>query len=146
MKLVDLNLLIYAVNRDAPHHTAARRWWEDCLSGSEPIGLAWAVILGFLRITTHPRVMPHPMTSEQAIDVVDDWLCQPVVHVVSPTERHWDIFRQLVKPLGTAGNLTMDAHLAALAVEHGATLCSTDVDFSRFRMLQWTDPLEAVDR
>ena len=146
MKLVDLNLLIYAVNRDAPQHAAARRWWENCLSGTDPIGLAWAVILGFLRITTHPRVMPHPMTSEQAIDVVDDWLCQPVVHVVSPTERHWDIFRQLVKPLGTAGNLTMDAHLAALAVEHGATLCSTDVDFSRFRMLQWTDPLEAADR
>jgi toxin-antitoxin system PIN domain toxin len=85
--------------------------------------------------------MPHPLTAEQALDVVDDWLRQPVVHVVLPTDRHWDIFRQLVEPLGTAGNLTMDAHLAALAIEHGATLYSTDIDFSRFRMLKTINPL-----
>jgi toxin-antitoxin system PIN domain toxin len=85
--------------------------------------------------------MPHPLTAEQALDVVDDWLRQPAVHVVLPTDRHWDIFRQLVEPLGTAGNLTMDAHLAALAIEHGATLYSTDIDFSRFRMLKTINPL-----
>ena len=141
MKLIDLNLLIYAVNRDAPCHAAACRWWEECLSNTDPIGLAWAVILGFLRITTHTRVMPHPLTAEQALDLMDDWLRQPVVHVVLPTDRHWDIFRQLVEPLGTAGNLMMDAHLAALAIEHGATLYSTDIDFSRFRMLKTINPL-----
>jgi toxin-antitoxin system PIN domain toxin len=141
MKLVDLNLLIYAVNRDAPHHDAARRWWESCLSGREPIALAWVVILGFLRITTSERIMVKPLTSEEAIGSVDSWLNRPNVRVLSPTERHWDIFRRIISPLGSAGNLTTDAHLAALAIEHGATLCSTDVDFSRFQMLQWTNPL-----
>ena len=141
MKLVDLNLLIYAVNRDAPHHGAARRWWEGCLSSGEPIALAWVVILGFIRITTNERIMPKPLSSDEAIGSVDSWLNQPNVRVVSPTERHWDIFRQIISPLGSAGNLTTDAHLAALAIEHGATLYSTDVDFSRFQMLQWINPL-----
>ena len=141
MKLIDLNLLIYAVNRDAPHHDEARRWWEACLAGSEPIALAWAVMLGFLRITTSERVMPQPLTAEQAIQVIDEWLNQPSVRIVSPKERHWDIFRTIIAPLGTAGNLTTDAHIAALAIEHGATLCSTDIDFARFAMLQWINPL-----
>jgi len=141
MKLIDLNLLIYAVNRDAPHHDEARRWWESCLAGSEPIALAWVVILGFLRITTSERVMPEPLTAEEAIQVIDEWLNLPSVEIVSPTDRHWDIFRTIIAPLGTAGNLTTDAHIAALAIEHGATLCSTDIDFARFPMLQWTNPL-----
>jgi len=146
MKLVDLNLLIYAVNRDAPHHDAARRWWESCLSGEEPIALAWVVILGFLRITTNERIMPKPLSSEEAIESVDSWLKQLNMRVLSPTERHWDIFRQIIAPLGSAGNLTTDAHLAALAIEHGATLYSTDIDFSRFQMLQWTNPLNPSDK
>jgi len=141
MKLIDLNLLIYAVNRDAPYHHAARKWWEECLSNTEPVALAWVVILGFLRITTHGRVMPHPLTSDQAFEIVDDWLKQPAVYVVTPTEHHWDIFRNIISPLGTAGNLTMDAHLAALSVEHGATLFTTDNDFARFKTVKWINPL-----
>lgn len=141
MKLVDLNLLIYAVNRDAPHHNEARRWWETCLAGPEAIAIAWVVILGFLRITTSERIMPHPLTAEEAMQLIEEWLNQPSVKVVSPTKRHWDIFRTLIAPLGTAANLTTDAHLATLAIEHGATLCSTDIDFARFQMLQWVNPL-----
>jgi uncharacterized protein len=142
MKLVDLNLLIYAVNRDAPHHHAARRWWESCLRSGESIALAWTVILGFIRITTNERIMPRPLPPEQALDVVDDWLSQPGVMVVSPTEKHWGIFQRIILPLGTAANLTTDAHLAALAIEYGATLCSTDIDFARFQTLQWINPLQ----
>jgi toxin-antitoxin system PIN domain toxin len=141
MKLVDLNLLIYAVNRDAPHHKAAKKWWEDCLSGSAPVALAWIVILGFLRIMTSGRIMPAPLTDAQAMEMMDDWLKQPAVIVLSSTEKHWHIFRELIAPLGTAGNLTSDAHLAALALEHGATLYSADNDFSRFRRLKWKNPL-----
>jgi len=142
MKLVDLNLLIYAVNRDTAYHETARQWWETCLSGNDPIALSWSVILGFLRITTTARIMPNPLSTDQAIELIDDWLRQPVVRVVTPTQRHWDIFRQIIAPLGTAGNLTTDSHLAALAIEHGALLCSTDIDFARFQMVQWVNPLQ----
>lgn len=143
MKLVDLNLLIYAINRDAPHHLAARKWWEACLSNNEPIALAWAVILGFLRITTNGRIMPNPLDADEALELIDDWLKQPMVLVVSPTERHWGIFCRIIEPLGTAGNLTADAHLATLAVEYGATLCSTDIDFARFQLVKWINPLSS---
>lgn len=141
MKVTDLNLLIYAVNKDSPSHAAARRWWEGCLSGSDQVALPWVVILGFLRITTSGRIMPKPLTSEQAVAVVDGWMQHPTVEVISPTDRHWGIFRQMLGSLSTAGNLTMDAHLAALAVEYGATLCTCDSDFSRFRSLDWVNPL-----
>jgi len=144
--IVDLNLLVYAVNRDVPHHRAARAWWEERLAGREPVGLSWTVVLGFLRLTTHPSVMPRPLTPEQALAVVDGWLEQPCVRLTEPTERHWGILEDMLAPLGTAGNLTSDAHLAALAVEHGATLCSTDGDFGRFPHLRWKNPLAAVAR
>jgi toxin-antitoxin system PIN domain toxin len=145
MKLVDLNLLIYAVNRDLPHHKTARHWWEACLSDDEPIALSWSVILGFLRITTNGRIMPNPLSPDQAIELIDGWLLQPVVRIVTPTQRHWDILRQILAPLGTAGNLTSDAHLAVLAIEHGAILCSTDIDFARLQMVQWVNPLQPDD-
>ena len=119
------------------------QWWESCLSGNEPIGLAWVVILGFLRITANERIMPKPLSSDQAIELVGEWLNQPMVRVISPTGNHWDIFQQIIKPLGTAGNLTTDAHLAALAIGRGATLYSTDIDFSRFQFLQWINPLHS---
>lgn len=141
MKIVDLNLLIYAVNTDAPLHPSARTWWEACLSQDEPVALAWVVILGFLRITTNGRIMPKPLTAEQSIELIDDWLAQPMVRVLSPTERHWQIYKQITASLGTAGNLTTDAHLAALAIEHGATLYSADNDFARFDLLMWVNPL-----
>ena len=140
MMIVDLNILIYAVNRDAPDHHAARRFWEECLSSDRPIGLAWTVILGFLRVTTHPRVMPKPISAFAAMKIVDGWMKQPQVRLLEPTERHWAILRELLAPFGMAGNVTSDAHLAALAIEHGAELVSADHDFARFPRLRFTHP------
>jgi hypothetical protein len=140
--VVDLNLLLYATNRDAAHHERARRWWQDAVAGDEPVGLAWLVLLGFVRISTHHRVLTRPLSSAQAFELVDEWLAQPAIRIVEPTDRHWSIVKRLLEPLGSAGNLTSDAHLAALAIEHGARLCSTDRDFGRFPHLQWVDPLE----
>lgn len=142
MKIVDLNLLIYALNRDTPFHEKARRWLEETLSGDEMVGLPWVVILGFLRITTNPRIMPEPISPDQAFEMIEEWLALPVVRVLSPSERHWRIFRRIIEPLGTAGNLTTDAHLAALAVEYGATLYTTDNDFLRFQFIKCVNPLD----
>lgn len=136
MKLVDLNLLLYAVNRDSPHHARARSWLESALSADEPIAL-----LGFLRLTTSDRVLPRPLSPDQALAVVDSWLAQPVVVPLEPGEGHWRLLRALLASSGSAGNLTTDAHLAAIAIEHGAELCSTDSDFARFPDLRWTNPL-----
>jgi toxin-antitoxin system PIN domain toxin len=140
--VVDLNLLLYATNSDSADHATAKAWWEATLSNDEPIGLAWVVVLGFLRISTHPRILSSPLTTGQATGVVDDWLAQAPARLLLPSERHWGILRQLLEPVGTAGNLTTDAHLAALAIENGATLCSTDRDFGRFQNLKWTNPLD----
>ena len=118
-----------------------RRWVEATLSGSETVALAWLVLLGFVRLSTHPAVFERPLESGEALDLLDGWLDQPGVTVVHPTDRHGAVLRELLEPLGTAGNLTSDAHLAALAIEHGALLCSCDADFSRFPGLRWTDPL-----
>ena len=142
MIVVDLNLLLYAANRDAPHHDAARTWWEGALSGDETVGLGGSVVLGFVRIATNPRILPKPLEPAQAFALVDEWLAQPNVVLIEPTERHWGIVKDLLEPLGAAGNLTTDAHLAALAIERGAKLCSTDRDFGRFPHLRWIDPLE----
>lgn len=116
-------------------------WVDETLSGSETVALAWSVLLGFVRLSTRAVVFEHPLTGEQALDLVDQWLRLPVTTVVHPTERHADILRALLEPLGTAGNVTTDAHLAALAIEHGAQVCSTDADFSRFAGVRWVDPL-----
>jgi len=142
MKIVDINLLIYAINKDAPHHSKAKKWLEDSLSSDEPFGFAWVVILGFLRIVTNGRIMPTPLTAEVALDSVNGWLEQPPSLTIVPSLQHWSIFKELLIPLGTAANLTSDAHLAALAIEHGARLYSTDNDFSRFKSLRWTNPIE----
>ena len=118
MKIVDINLLIYAVNRDTPHHSKAKKWLENSLSSDEPFGFAWIVILGFLRIVTNGRIMPTPLTPEVAVELIDDWLQQPPSLTVVPSQQHWSIFKELLMPLGTAANLTSDAHLAALTIEH----------------------------
>ncbi|MBF0290360.1 MAG: type II toxin-antitoxin system VapC family toxin [SAR324 cluster bacterium] len=141
MKIIDLNILIYAVNRDAPYHKKACAWWENCLFETETIGLAWIVLLGFLRITTNSRIMPNPLTHEQAIKLIDEWMLQSVVQIITPTKRHWTILQQLLLDMGAAANLTTDAHLAALAIEKGAALYSADNDFSRFPNLKWVNPL-----
>lgn len=141
MKLPDLNLLLYAIDEEAPRHEPARGWLEETLSGTEEVGFAWIVLLGFVRISTNPAVFEQPLEGNEALDYVDEWLAQPVATVVNPTERHPSFLRELLEPLGTAGNLTSDAHLAALAIEHGAELCSCDTDFARFAGVRWRNPL-----
>ena len=111
------------------------------LSGAESVGLAWAVLLGFVRLTTNPRVVRSSLTPAESLDYLDRWLAHPVTTVLEPTARHATVLRDLLQETGTAGNLVADAHLAALAIEHGAELCSADRDFGRFPGLRWTDPL-----
>jgi toxin-antitoxin system PIN domain toxin len=137
----DVNLLIRAYNADSPRHAAARAWWEGALNSTQPVGLPWAVLLGFIRLTTNRQVMTHPLPSAAACKHARVWLAQPYVGVVHPGDRHAEIVFGLVEAVGTAGNLTTDAHLAALAIEHQAELQSTDADFARFPGLRWVNPL-----
>jgi toxin-antitoxin system PIN domain toxin len=141
MRLLDLNILIYAIDESSPRHEAARNWLDETLSGSDTVAFGWHVLIGFVRLSTRSAVFARPLSVEEAFDVVDGWLAQPCVTVLHPTDRHASALRGLLTPLGAAGNLTSDAHLAALAIEHGAELCSTDVDFSRFSGVRWIDPL-----
>jgi toxin-antitoxin system PIN domain toxin len=141
VRLPDVNLLLYAIDEDSPRHDAARPWVEGLIGGTETVALAWAVLLAFVRLTTKPHVMTRPFAADEALDVVDGWLARPNVVVAHPTERHARVLRELLAPLGTGGNLTTDAHLAALSIEHGAELCSSDADFSRFPGVRWHDPL-----
>ncbi|HEX5592343.1 MAG TPA: type II toxin-antitoxin system VapC family toxin [Solirubrobacterales bacterium] len=141
MILPDVNLLLYAVDADAPRHAPARAWLEAVLSGTEEVGFAWAVILGFVRISTNARAFEKPLDGSQAFAYVEEWLERPVSLPLAPGPGHVDRMRELLEPLGVAGNLTSDAHLAALAIEHGAELCSSDTDFARFKDLRWRDPL-----
>ena len=139
--MIDANLLIYAVNEHSPLHRKAKAWLETTLSGPETVGLSWTVLLAFIRLTTRAGVFKSPLTVDSSLDVIDSWLNQPAVVTVEPTAQHFRILRDLIAPLGTGGNLTSDAHLAALAVEHGAILCSTDADFARFPRVRWRNPL-----
>ncbi|MEX2273716.1 MAG: type II toxin-antitoxin system VapC family toxin [Vicinamibacterales bacterium] len=141
MILPDVNLLLHAYNRASPSHAAARRWWEGLLSSTQPVALAWVTILGFVRITTHRHVLAHPLPVADVCAIVRGWLAQPYVGVIDPGTRHAEILLGLLETVGTAGNLTSDAHLAALAIEHQLELHSTDADFSRFPGLRWTNPL-----
>jgi toxin-antitoxin system PIN domain toxin len=142
VKIVDANLLLYATDARSPRYEVARSWLERQLSGDETIAFAWVVLLAFVRLSTNPHVFERPLSPDRAFDVVDRWLRQPCVVVVHPGDRHPAALRQLLGPLGTAGNLVNDAHLAALAIEHGAELNSCDSDFSRFSGLRWVNPLD----
>ena len=144
MRLVDVNILIYAVDETSARHAQASEWVTSAMRGPGTVALTWAVLLAFVRLTTRAAVMRSPLTPEAALDVVDGWLDRPNVVVVHPTARHAQILRELLGEVGSAGNLTTDAHLAALAIEHGAELCSCDADFSRFPGLRWRDPLRAT--
>jgi uncharacterized protein len=141
MILVDANLLIYAIDGDSPHHRAARQWLETTLSGETRVGLAWIVLLAFLRITTRPAIVRRPLSHEEALAYVDSWLRQPFVEAIGPGANHWPLLRNLLRASGTAGNLTSDAHLAALAIEHGCALYSTDNDFKRFAGVEHVNPI-----
>lgn len=146
MIIPDLNLLIYAHHAADPRHAAARAWWEGCLNGSEPVGMAWATLLGFVRLTTHRQVLVHPLPVATATGVVEEWLDQPIVRVLVPGREHARHCFGYLRKLGVAGNLTTDAHLAALALEYQAELHSTDNDFARFPGLRWRNPLESKKR
>lgn len=143
MKLPDVNVLLYAVDEGSRHHEGARAWVEDALSGTETVAFCWSVLLAFVRLSTRPVVFERPLKAEEALDLVQGWLAQPNATVVEPTPRHVAVLRDLLAAFGTAGNLTTDAHLAALAIEHGAELCSYDADFGRFPGLRWTRPAAA---
>ena len=141
MIVVDANLIIYAIDTDAPLHRPAREWLEGALSGTTRIGLPWIVLLAFLRITTRPRILVRPLSLGEATDYIDSWLDQPFVEPLSAGPSHWAILRSLLTASGTAGNLTSDAHIAALAIEHRAAIYSTDHDFGRFPGVEHVNPL-----
>lgn len=145
MILLDANVLIYAVDADAPQHAKARRWLERTLSGDVGVGLPWSVALAFLRITTRTGVLRRQLSAEQAIAFIDEWLEQPYVELVGPGAGHWPLLKKLLREVGAAGNLTSDAHLAALAIEGGWELASTDHDFRRFAGLRLVNPIAETD-
>ncbi len=141
MIVPDVNVLLYAVDETSRPHDVARTWLEQSLSGIETVAFSWSVVIAFLRLSTRPAVFSEPLIPQQAFDLVEGWLSQPSVVVIDPTERHLGVLRGLLDAVGTAGNLVPDAHLAALAIEHGGTIASSDRDFGRFPGLRWTDPL-----
>ena len=140
MRIVDANVLLYAVNMDAPLHVPAREWMDDALNGPEPVGFAWVVLLAFLRLSTRPGLSPRPLDLQTAAGVVETWLAAAPAIVVHPTPRHLTVLHGLLGVVGTAGNLVNDAHLAALALEHGGEVVSFDRDFLRFQGLRWRSP------
>jgi len=141
MIIPDINLLIYAYDAGSRFHKRAKPWWEGCLSGRETVGLPWVALLGFLRIISNPRVFLRPMPVGEAADHVKSWLERPQVQVVQPGARHGELVLGYLREFGAAGNLTTDAHLAALSVEYQATLHAADADFARFGGLRWKNPL-----
>lgn len=145
MILVDVNLLVYAHNAGSHHYAAARQWLMSRLEGSESVGLSWAAILGFVRVSTHPRIFSPAASTVDAWRKVELLLSNQNVWIPQPTERHAEVLGELLAEPGVHGNLVPDAHLAALAIEHGLTLCSTDGDFARFKRLRWLNPLESSD-
>ena len=143
MILIDTNLLIYAYDTSSRWNRVAREWLEESISGEQPICLSWQTVLAFLRITTDSRIFERPRLIADAVGIVNTWFDRPAVRLVGPTERHWAILGRLLPEAQVRGPLVMDAHLAALAIEHGATLFTSDRDFSRFPELKVVYPLSA---
>ena len=141
MIVPDINLLVHAYNSESRVHAAARAWWEALLNGTQPVGLPWITVLGFIRITTHRQILVRPLRAAEACDRVRAWLACPYTSMLHPGDRHAEILFGLLSQLGSAGNLTTDAHLAALCIEHQAELHSTDADFARFPGLRWKNPV-----
>jgi toxin-antitoxin system PIN domain toxin len=138
----DVNILVYAHNSRAREHTQAREWWEETLAAPRPVGMPWVTMLGFIRTMAHRQILENPMHVKDAIRRVRAWLDHPHVQILTPGEHHAEILFELLVHLGTAGNLTSDAHLAALAIEYQAELVSADADFARFPRLRWFNPLQ----
>jgi len=141
MIVPDLNILVYAYNKDAPHHRAARRWWEDTLSATESVGLAWVTCLGYMRLTTNRRVLLHPWSAAETIEHIRTWLARPHVQLLQPGPRHLDILAGFATAGALTSELTTDAHLAAMAIEYQGTIYSNDGDFVRFPGLRHRNPL-----
>jgi toxin-antitoxin system PIN domain toxin len=139
--LVDANLLIYAYDESSPFQAASRRWVESMLSGVEPVRLSWLTLMAFLRITTNPKLFERPLSTREAMDIVHEMTTAPSVKILNPGRRHLSILERLLAETGIRGPLVMDAHLAALAIENRATLCTTDRDFDRFQGLRLHFPL-----
>jgi toxin-antitoxin system PIN domain toxin len=140
VRIVDANVLLYAINRSSAQHARSRAWLDGALSDREPVGFAWPVLLAFLRLATHPAVFPRPLSTEDALAVARDWLTRPAATVVEPTARHLDVLAGILMASGTSGNRVSDAHLAALAVEHAATIMTFDTHFDRFEGVSWEAP------
>ena len=140
MIIPDVNVILHAYDATSPRHAACRKWWEDALSGQRPVGMPWPVVLGFIRIATNVRVWLHPMRAEDAISHVRSWLAIKNVEIIGPGPRHADILFGLIGAAGVAGNLTSDAHIAALAIEYQAEVATTDSAFGRFAGLRWFNP------
>ncbi|MEX1246016.1 MAG: type II toxin-antitoxin system VapC family toxin [Thermoanaerobaculia bacterium] len=143
MKLLDANILVYAYNSGLPEHERARRWLEATLQDPGVIGLTWVTILAFLRIATNPRFFQAAYSTDEACGIVSDWLRRSNVLVAEPRERHWEILASLIGKTQARADLIMDAHLAAIAIEHGAVVCTNDRDFARFPGLKTLNPLES---
>ncbi len=141
MTLIDANVLLYAYNADAPQQPAAAKWLEALLESGEAISLPWTTIWAFLRISTSSRIWANPLPAERVFEIVEEWLQQPGVVVGQPGPRHLEILKRLTMEYSVAGPLASNAVLAALAMEHGATLASTDQDFRRFPEVRWVNPL-----
>ena len=139
--LVDANLLVYARVSSLPQNTSAHAWLSDRLNGEEPVGMAWESLLSFVRVTTNRRIFPRPLASEEAWGHVREWISLPRVTIPVPGERYTSILGRLILETSATADLIPDAHLAALAIEHGLVLCSSDGDFGRFRGLRWENPL-----
>ena len=141
MILVGANLLLCAYHPRAEQHEESRAWLETVLSGPDPVRFAWLTLWAFLRIATNRRVFEIPLSTTEAEAAISSWLGQRAAGILDPGERHWDILSGLVRDGQATGPLVMGAVLAAIALEHGATVCTTDRDFSRFSGLKWTNPL-----
>ena len=144
MIVPDVNLLLYAYNADAPQHASAKQWLEGLFSGDETIALPWMTVWGFIRLSTNPRVWPNPMSPETAFDVVRSWLAEPGVVLLEPGPRHLELLQKLAIDHQAAGRMLTNAALAALAIEYGATVASSDHDFRRFSGLRLVNPLALV--
>jgi uncharacterized protein len=140
MILPDVNVLVHAHNRDSAVHTIAQQWWVQCLAGPEGVGLAWVALLGFIRLATNRRIVARALAVPEVMSIVASWLNLPHVHLAQPSDSHFSQLRFELERLGTAGNLTTDAHLAVLAMERGYVLYTTDADFARFPGLRWINP------
>ena len=141
--LVDANILLFAVDANAPTHARAAKWLTDRLNGNRRIGLPWELLTAFVRVSTHPRASAHPLQPEDAWRFVEEWLAAPTAWVPRPTDQHATVLGGLIRKYRVGGNLIPDAHLAALAIEHGLEVCSADTDFARFTEVRWLDPLAA---